>query len=198
MPAPIVLKNLTEANFADFETITNCEDKGCFCSFWYQKWSSIEEWDQRKEQLPGWNRELVLGRIRSGFHVGVIAYRGSEPVAWLSVGPIPEIYWAWKRIAAIGEAAAKTACIPCLTRNPRHRDSVGEAELLRPLAEYGRARGWIAIEGYPFDVSTIAKQGDSATWPGETDAFEQAGFTRIAPHWLSGGDWQRSIYRLAL
>jgi hypothetical protein len=198
MSVEIELRRLTESNFSDFESITNCEDKGCFCAFWHQKWDSVEAWDKQKETAPERNRETTLNRIQHGFHVGVLAYRGSTLLGWISVAPVPEFYWAWRRVANIGESAKTTACVPCLTRNPKHRNSIQESELLISLQKYGKSQGWTALEGYPFDQSAIEKYGDALTWPGVIQSFQSAGFERSAAHWLSNSECERSIYSIKI
>ena len=76
------IEKLTENNFSDFEALTSCESGGgCYCSFWHQKISSMQEWDQRKKETPQLNRQLVLDKIKTGFHVGALAYADGELLA---------------------------------------------------------------------------------------------------------------------
>ena len=192
----IRLKRLTESNFDTFASLINCEDGGCYCSFWHQKISSMEEWDKRKTEEPEKNKACMLEKVRSRFHVGVLAYQGDDLVAWISVGPIPDFYWAWKRVAQLGEPAKAIAAIPCITRKTEFRDRVNEASLLKALGAYGREQGWTAIEGYPFDRETIDRLGEAVTWPGFPEDFTEAGYTRIGEHWLNSKEYSRSIYRL--
>src|SRR5688500_6956427 len=100
----IVLAKLTETNFADFEALTSCEGGGgCYCSFWHQRITSMDEWDARRKTNPALNRQVVLDRVLTGYHVGVLAYRDGELAAWVSVGTLPEFYWSWRRVAQLGE-----------------------------------------------------------------------------------------------
>ena len=198
MDQAIRLERLTEKNFEDFSSFLNCQDSGCYCSFWYQKWSSMEEWDQRKASSPELNKSCMLDKVRSKFHIGVLAYQGDQLVAWISVGPVPEFYWAWRRSGQLGDAAKLTACIPCITRKTSVRDHLPESVLLEALKEYGRAQGWTNIEGYPFDRSAIEQHGKAVTWPGFPEDFERAGFQRVDAHWLSSPAASRSIYRFDL
>lgn len=196
--SPIRLERLTEANFETFASFINCEDGGCYCSFWHQKWSSMEEWDKRKAEAPEKNRSCMLDKVRSRFHLGVLAYQGDELVAWISVGPLPEFYWAWRRVGQLGDAAKTIAAIPCITRRTEVRDRVTEASLLQALQAYGKEQGWSAIEGYPFDRETLDRLGDAVTWPGFPEDFAQAGFKRVGEHWLHSKEYARSIYRVEL
>jgi hypothetical protein len=195
----IRIEQLTETNFADFERLTACgKDGGCYCAFWHQKWPSMTAWQERQRDAPELNKQSMLDRVRSGFHVGVLAYRGDELVAWVSIAPLPEVYWAWRRTAQVGEEAKDVAGITCITAAPEHRGSGLLAPLLVALQDYGRARGWSAIEGFPFDPAAIEQHGDALSWAGHAKAFLAAGFERVAPHWLSKPEAERSVYRVAL
>lgn len=195
---PIRLEKLTEANFETFAGFINCEDGGCYCSFWHQKFASLEEWDQRKANEPEKNKACVLEKIRARFHLGVLAYQGDELVAWISVGPVTDFHWAWRRIPQIGESAKSVAAIPCITRKSDLRNRVSEASLLEALKAYGKDQGWTAIEGYPFNQETIDRLGDAVTWPGYPKDFSEAGYQRVGDHWLNSQEYGRSIYRVEL
>ncbi len=193
------LERLAESNFADFEKLTcKQEDGGCYCAFWHQKWASIDDWKKRQKEAPGLNRETMLDRVRSNFHVGVLAYREGELVAWLSVAPLSEVHWAWRRVAQVGDAAKTVAGITCMVVAPSLRGQGQQAGLLRELLAYGRAQKWTAIEGYPFDASAVAKHKEHVSWPGLTKGYVEAGFERVGPHWLSQPEWERSIYSAKL
>lgn len=70
----IRIERLNEKNYSDYESLTSCESGGgCYCSFWHQKWTSLEEWEKCKKETPEVNRQIVVEKMRSGFHVGVLA-----------------------------------------------------------------------------------------------------------------------------
>jgi GNAT superfamily N-acetyltransferase len=199
MSNSLELRTLTESNFSDFELITKDESGGgCYCSYWHQKWSSRTDWDAQCKQDPAKNRAIVLEKVRAGFHVGAVVYEGGKPMGWISVGPAPEFYWTWKRVAFLGEAAANIATIVCVTAAPSYIGSGFQERTLKALIPYARQKGWQVIEGYPFDDSAIRKHGDVIFWPGFTRSYEKAGFNRAGPHWLSNPEAERSIYRFDL
>src|SRR5262245_10529200 len=110
----IQLAPLSGANFSDYEKLTQKESNGktgCYCAFWHQKWNSMEEWELRQKEEPQKNRDVVWSRMQSGFHVGVLAYLDNELLGWISISPLPEFYWTWRRIAKVGEEAPKIAGI---------------------------------------------------------------------------------------
>ena len=213
---PITLKPLTLENLADYERLTQHGDEGqaCYCSFWHSKWASMDHYHQVQKDEPERLRESVVQKVRSGFHVGVIAYRPEErpagpegrgasltiqvPCAWVSVGPLTDFFWTWRRVAQVGEAARSIAGIVCFTLAPEYRGRNFQLEVLAALKEYGRAREWSAIEGYPFADEAIATHGDKLKWAGLSNGFERAGFERVGDHWLSHPDYKRSIYSLNL
>ena len=158
----------------------------------------MEEWDKRKAEEPEKNKSCMLERIRSRFHVGVLVYRDADIVAWVSVGPMPDFYWAWKRVGLVGDNSKTVAIIPCITRKTEYRDKITEASILQELRAYGKEQGWTAIEGYPFDQETIDRLGKEVTWPGFPEDLVEAGFQRIGEHWLNSKEYARSIYRVEL
>lgn len=166
------LERLTETNFEEFSKFLNCQDSGCYCSFWHQKFTSMTEWDQRKAEAPELNKSCMLDRVRSRFHVGVLAYQGEQLVAWISVGPLPDFYWAWRRVGKLGGDAKTVAGILCITRKTEVRDTLPESELLEALKGYGKSQGWTTIEGYPFDRSAIDKTRQRPSRFCEILAFE--------------------------
>jgi hypothetical protein len=158
----------------------------------------MAEWDTRKAEHPDLNRAAVFEKVRSGFHVGALAYRNGELVAWISVGPLTDFHWTWKRVAQVGEKANTIGGITCITISKKLRGSGLQPQILKSLRAYGADKGWSAIEGYPFDASAVEKHKEHVLWPGLTKGFVEAGFTRVGPHWLSNPDAERSIYRVDL
>lgn len=197
----LALRPLTEGNFADYEALTRAEASGktgCYCAFWHQKFTSSAEWERRQKEEPQKNRDAVLARVRGGFHVGVLAYDGDDLLAWISVGPVNEVYWAWKRAAALGPDAATTAAITCFSLAPQRRGDGLQTTLLEALVAYGMGAGWLAIEGYPFDAAAFERHGAKVAWPGAPQGFQAAGFEVVGPHWLTHPEWPRSIMRRSL
>ncbi|GIL16251.1 MAG: hypothetical protein BroJett040_00020 [Oligoflexia bacterium] len=195
----ITLQKLTTSNFADYETLTSCESGGgCYCSFWHQKITSMAEWDNRKKENPQLNRQVVLDKVQTGYHVGVLAYADNELLAWISVGPMIDFYWTWKRVGQLGDNAKTTAAIYCFTVAPKFRKKGLQSKILSELVNYGRANGWKAIEAYPFDSTAIEKHGEVLLWPGLTKGYVEAGYQRESAHWLSSADAERSLYKIEL
>ncbi len=192
------LQPLAASNFSDYEKLTGCEnDGGCFCSFWHQR-LPYDVWNRQCKTDLDLNRETVRSKMKAGFHIGALAYQANELAGWISLAPIPEFFWTWKRVAELGEGSATVAGIVCVTVDPATRGKGTQAEILEAAKGYARERQWTALEGYPFDDTAIERHGKSLHWPGRTLAYEKAGFQRVAPHWLSQPGYERSIFRFEL
>jgi GNAT superfamily N-acetyltransferase len=193
------IEPLTLDNFGDYEALTGRGDDGktCYCSFWHQKVTSMEAYDAAKRENPLALREIVRSRVVSGFHVGALAYDdGGGLLAWISIGPLPEVYWAWRRVAALGDSAAKVAAITCLALAPGARARGVQTALAQALRPYAKQRGWAAIEAYPFEEAA-ARTNPALAWPGYEGAYRAAGYARLSDHWLSKPpQFARAIYRV--
>lgn len=199
MNSVIEVQKLSEQNFSDYERLTKCaDDGGCYCAFWHQKWNSMEAWHKREKEAPELNRATVLDRVRSGFHVGILAYKNSSLLAWVSVGPLIDFYWTWKRAIQVGPNAKNIAGITCMTMTLEYRGKGLQRELLQAVINYSKTMGWSSLEGYPFDQSEGKKLDKSLYWPGLTKCFIETGFQRVEPHWLSQPNYERSIYSMNL
>ncbi|WP_413612322.1 hypothetical protein [Bdellovibrio sp. HCB-110] len=200
MDSEIIVKKLTNENLADYEKLTKHGDDGnlCYCSFWHQKWASMDEYKKIQKENPERLKSCVIDRVKSGFHVGIIAYEKNIPIAWVCVGPLIDFYWAWQRVVQIGEKARTTAGILCFAVPEEFRNQGTQKRVLLALKEYGKTNGWSAIEAYPFSDYAIAKYGKSLLWAGRRKKFEQAGFKLVGEHWLSSSDVIRHIYKMPL
>ncbi|MDD4974313.1 MAG: hypothetical protein PHY93_08165 [Bacteriovorax sp.] len=200
MSQAIKIKKLSDNNISDYELLTKHGDDGklCYCSFWHQKWSSMDEYHQIQRENPERLRSCVIDRVKSNFHVGVIAYLDGEPCAWVSVGPLIDFFWAWKRVAQIGEDAKSIAGIMCFTVAPKFRGQKMQVKVLTALKKYGSEKGWTAIEAYPFSDEAIEKHGAALKWTGLSKGYESADFRKSGEHWLSSPEAKRFIYTLKL
>lgn len=196
----IRIEQLADHNVNDYEKLAKFGDDGklCYCSFWHQKFASVAEYDQLKKTDPDRLKACVIERMKAQFHVGVVAYADNVPCAWVSVGPLTDFYWAWRRVAQVGESAKHIAGIMCFTLAPEFRGQKMQPKVLEALKAYGASKGWSAIEAYPFSDAAIAKHGVALMWPGVTKGYERAGFKRSENHWLSSPEAERSIYKIEI
>ena len=193
------IEKLTEENFQDYEELTSCgKDGGCYCSFWHQKWSSMDEWIKRQKEAPELNRATILDKVKSQFHVGILAYEGRDLLGWVSVGPLVDCYWTWKRSVSFGEIAKTTAGITCITTSKKFRGQGAQKKILKELIPYGKKQGWTSVEGYPFDESVIKEHESDVAFAGTPEDFVEAGYEKIGQHWMTQPKYERSIFSVEL
>ena len=128
----------------------------------------------------------------------MLAYADGELLAWISVGPLTDFYWTWKRVAQLGDDSNTVAGITCFTVAPKFRKQGLQAKILKELIEYGKEMGWSSLEAYPFDTSALEKHKDLVLWPGLAKGYVDAGFSRVSSHWLHSTEAERSIFKVGL
>jgi GNAT superfamily N-acetyltransferase len=193
------LRPLTTDRFEDFGRVTAHGDDGepCWCAFWHTNPGGTTGWKELRARHPTCPRDTQWSRVVAGFHVGALAYRGDALVGWLGVAPLPEVFWAWRRVAALGPSAGETAGITCFTLLPTERGHGVAAEVLAALPGYARARGWRRVEAYPF-ADAARRSNPALAWAGAEQTYRAAGFGGDEPHWLSRPGFERAIVTLAI
>ena len=128
---------------------------------------------------------------------GLIAYSGGEPVGWCGVGPRAAYHRLVhsRTIQKVDELPAWS--VVCFVVKAGHRGAGIASRLLEEAIEFARRSGAQAIEGYPVE-SQGGRVSASLAFPGSTNLFERAGFTRIAPTQSKTGGKTRWIVRLDL
>jgi len=128
---------------------------------------------------------------------GLVAYSGGEPVGWCGVGP-RAAYHRLNHSRTIQKVDDQpTWSVICFVVKAGHRGEGIASRLLEEAIEFARRKGAPAIEGYPVE-SEGRRVSASLAFPGSTNLFERAGFTRIAPTQSTTGGKTRWIVRLAL
>lgn len=174
MSAKTTVKPLTAARWEDAARVfQSCGDaRGCWCAFWRMK---------RPQYRAGWgarNRAFLRRLVESGAPVGVLAYRGGEPVGFCGVAPRSKLSrLARSRVLAPVDDVPVWS-INCFVVPPVHRRS----GLMRPLIDgavaYAAQRGAPAVEAYPFDPGRKMMSGEVFT--GLLPAFLDCGFAEVA------------------
>jgi len=124
------------------------------------------------------NRRALRTLVRAGTVPGMLAYRGGEPVAWVSLGP-REDFAALERSTTLKRVDDQPVwSVVCFFVAKPYRGRGVMAPLLRAAVAYARRRGARLIEGYPIDP------GDGLTgyagFTGVVSAFRRAGFRQVA------------------
>ena len=174
MSEKTICRPLTPARWSDAARVfQGCGDaRGCWCAFWRMP---------RPQYRAGWgarNRAYLRGLVGASAPVGVVAYRGGEPVGFCGVAPRSDLSrLARSRVLAPVDDVPVWS-INCFVVPPAHRRS----GLMRPLIEgavaYAKKRGAPAVEAYPFDPQRKMMSGEVFT--GLLPAFLDQGFREVA------------------
>jgi ribosomal protein S18 acetylase RimI-like enzyme len=124
------------------------------------------------------NRAELKALVDRGTSPGLIAYRGSIPVGWISIG-LREEFAKLDRSPVMKPVDDKPVwSIVCYVVPSEHRrQGVGHALLQRAVA-YARKRGAVLIEAYPIDRA--GRSRDTEMWFGSKSMYDRAGFKEVA------------------
>lgn len=149
---------------------------GCWCMWWRLQKAEFES------GRGAANRRALRKVVQSGEPVGVVAYRGAQPVGWCAVAP-RECYPRLERSRNLRRFDdAPVWSVTCLFVARSCRGRRVSTRLLRAAADYARDRGATLLEGYP--VEPKKRVADSWIWTGVVSAYRKAGF--VEAHRRSG------------
>lgn len=125
---------------------------------------------------------------------GLVAYLDGAPVGWCGVGPRSEFHRLThsRTIQQLDDVPVWS--VVCLVVAPGHRGMGVAAAMLDGAVDFARANGATVLEGYPID-SAGGRVSGAFAFPGSTNLFERAGFTRMAPTLSKSGGATRWIMR---
>ena len=132
----------------------------------------------RRDELKARRKAALRELARGDPPPGLIGYRGTTPVGWISLGP-REDYARLSRsptMRAVNDAPVWS--IVCFVVPSEYRCHGVARELLAGAVEYARQRGVRLLEAYPVDRSVPA--ATHAPWFGSKSMFDDAGFTEVA------------------
>jgi GNAT superfamily N-acetyltransferase len=175
------IRPVTKRNISDLEALF--ESKGapsyCWCMAWRDKSKDATAiyGDTRKDGL--------LNRARGGIPVGMIAYDGDTPTAWVSLGPKESFKNLGGPEPVDGETIWSLVCYYI----PRALRGQGLSQtLLKAAIAYARKRGADVLEAYPVDSDS-----PSYRFMGFVPLYKNAGF-----HAAGTAGSRRHVMRLKL
>jgi GNAT superfamily N-acetyltransferase len=127
----------------------------------------------------------MADRIERGVPVGLLAYLGDRPVAWVSIAPRDTYRPLGGPKAEPGEVIWSLGCM--FTPRDLRGHGMGH-HLIAAAADHARASGATILEAYPVD-----SDAPSYRFMGFVPAFERAGFVEIG---MAGS--RRHVMRLSL
>lgn len=186
---------LTAERWPDLERLfgPNGAYSNCWCAF--QRVTGREFSAGCRDRGAG-NHALLRRLTDEGRRPGLIGYRDSEPVGWVSLGPRPEFGRILRspitRLDPSQAADRSVWSIVCFFIPRAHRGAgVGRA-LLERAVEHARSSGAEMLEAYPVDTRGARVPGSTA-FTGTLDLFVSAGFQVVVER-VTG----RPVVRLAL
>jgi GNAT superfamily N-acetyltransferase len=163
----LTFRPVDRATVADFEAFFSSPGapKFCWCMVWRRSSAEAKSNDgeSRKRQM--------FWRIAEGVPVGLLAYDGEKPVAWVSVAPRETYRNLGGPEAESGEVIWSIVCF-FVTRKRR-----GEGMTRRLIAaaiDHARENGATMVEAYPVDVDA-----PSYRFMGFVPVFAAAGFSDV-------------------
>jgi GNAT superfamily N-acetyltransferase len=171
------------------------DPKWCWCASF-----RLRSADFRKSN-PEFNRSVLEGAVATtGLEdrsPGLIAYRGSDPIGWVSLGPRDDFerLKQSRLLAPLDDEAVWS--IVCFVVSRRARGEGVASELLDAAVEYARRHGARKLEAYP--VETEGNRIPSANaYMGTLSMFERAGFHVVERRRATATSVTRPMVRMAL
>ena len=142
--------------------------KYCWCMAWRRKPPDAKGGSAAERQAA--LKRALESQVEKGVAVGLLAYDGSAPVAWCSVGP-RESYRRLGGQELEGERSADVWSIVCFFLRREFRRSGVVARLIEAAKDYAAANGATVLEAYP-----VEPDSPSYRFMGTIPVFEAAGF----------------------
>jgi ribosomal protein S18 acetylase RimI-like enzyme len=171
---------LTPERWPDLEAIFNAKGcsvaRGCWCM--YYRRSGPRGPLPRGTTHPQANRAELKALVDGGEPPGLLAYRGTVPVGWVSMGPREQ--YAKLRRSPVMKAVDDQPVwsVICFVVPSEYRGQGVAHALLRGAIAYGRKHGAKLLEAYPVDKPV--RSTDDSMWFGAKSMYDDAGFKEVA------------------
>lgn len=166
---------VSRERWPDVEAVfgTRGDPSWCFCQFCVTTGRSYEESAEH-------NREALCAQVAEQPPPGLLAYKGSEPVGWVQVGPresFPRITTSPTTAALDSDGVWRCTCF--VVRVGHRRQGVARA-LLTGAVDFAREQGATQVEAHPVDVGLRDGKAPSPTlYHGTLSMFADAGFAEV-------------------
>jgi GNAT superfamily N-acetyltransferase len=166
---------VTPEKWADMESLFNSDPicQGCYCMWFRVKRKDFSQMVGRT------TREAMKSIVDSGEVPGLLAYSGTEPVGWVSVGPRQSfgVLGRSRLLKPVDDQPVWS--VVCFFVTPPFRRQGVTVALLKESVTYAGSQGARIVEGYPVESKNTTLP-DPWAYYGLVTAFEKAGFTEAA------------------
>ena len=177
----LTVRPLTPDRWPDLETVFNgagcAVARGCWCMYFRHAEPKPYGEVTSKEHAAAAKRDLKK-LVDKGPPPGLLAYRGDEPVGWVTLAPR-------ERFARLERSTVMKAVdeqpvwsIVCFVVPRPHRGQGVATALLAGAVKYARQQGATLLEAYPVDKPD--RSHDDHLWFGAKAMYDKAGFTEVA------------------
>ena len=172
----LVVRPLTPGRWPDLEKVFGARGcsiaRNCWCME-YRRAGRVLGKDRSRV-----NRAGLKKLVDAGTPPGLLAYRGREPVGWISIGP-REDYEKLVRSPVMKAVDDKPVwSVICFVVPAEHRGQGVARALLAGAVAYARKRGATLVEAYPVDKP--GRSADVNMWFGAKSMYDEAGFEEVA------------------
>jgi GNAT superfamily N-acetyltransferase len=139
-------------------------------------WWRLTRAEFQKRKGEG-NKQAMKQIVDSGEVPGILAYSGTQPIAWCSIGP-REAFPALQRSRRLRRADNEAVwSVVCFYVAEAFRRKGIMLPLLRAAVEHARAHDATIVEGYPVEPARVKTPGSG--YMGLMPAFQQLGFVEV-------------------
>jgi GNAT superfamily N-acetyltransferase len=176
----IIVLPATPERWPDVEAIFGAKGcsvaRGCWCMHYRRSGSapSLAKVASRSKAYRAGLKALVDG----GSPPGLIAYRGTVPVGWVSLAPRAEFVRLERSPVMKPVDDVPVWSIICFVVPAEHRGQGVARALLQGAIAYARDHAATVIEAYPVDKADPSKA--DAMWFGAKSMYDHAGFKEVA------------------
>ncbi|MGN2392964.1 N-acetyltransferase family protein [Pelomicrobium sp. G1] len=158
-------REVTPDLWKDFEALF--EGKGGPKNCWCMVWRTLPSKSRRNKAAK---KQAIKNRILEGQPVGLLGYRGSEPVAWCSVAP----RGTFRDLGGLDDDSTVVWSLVCMFVKPELRGLGIGQQLILAAMELARRHGADVLEAYPVDP-----ESPSYRFMGFVPVFQELGFREV-------------------
>ena len=165
----LVVRPLTASRVDDVKAVT-AGTWGASCWDLFPRFT-----DKQRREIGGPPREVLARLARRRRNApGLVAYRGGEPVGFISLGPRTDFARVDRSRATPPVDDVPAWVIPCITVRRGHRGQGVAIAMIRAAVDYAAKRGAPVVEAYP--RADGKRVHDDYAFYGTAEMFRKAGF----------------------